>query len=145
MLSFKSYHALLMAGFQGLPAFLDKKHLSGKDSRARQRFYRDILNPRVKLLEENRMEMLLELCEKDNGEPQKNEDGSFKFSEDNLKKFREDYDAMLNEDWNVDVTEANKPDLLVIKGIIEDCDQIENGLHEKAYNEILDELEKKLA
>lgn len=144
VLNLKAYHALLMAGFQNLPAFLDKK-VDGKEARARYRFYRDHLNPTVKQLEDDRLKMLLELSDKDGDKPKKNEDGSFVLSDENLATFRKQYDEMLNEDWNVDVTESNKPDLKVIQAIIEDCDHVEPGLHEKAYNEILDELEEKLA
>lgn len=114
-LTFKHYHLTPLGNWlQGLD-------LPGRKSRARNRFITNILAPRIKELEDTRIEMLGKYSNKDNdGKPKmkKMPDGSGDvFDLKDQEGFRKEFNDYNEEEFVVDVTKSNEGDINIIKDL----------------------------
>ena len=116
---------------QSLVNFLVNEKLSGKTSRMRTRFV-NLLNERLKEIEEFRLEIVEKYAEKDDeGKPITN-DNKYKIVD--MEAFNKDYDELMNEEFIIDETHSKKDMLLSVKRILESTEMEFSGQEAFLYD-----------
>lgn len=109
----------------GLGNWLNDQSLSGRESRARTRFV-EILQEELNTIEKDRIALLDANADKDESGNPKMEEGEggkhYVLSAEAQEKVATEYTDMLHEDWILDVTEANRETVQLVKKIVLDTD-----------------------
>lgn len=118
-LKLKNYYLM------GLGTWLNEQQLTGRASRARTRFVKDIQD-KLSELEKERVVLCEQFADKDEtGAVKKetvNNSEQYVFSDIGQKEFADEYRDLINEDWIVDVTDANRDTITTIRQIVLDTD-----------------------
>lgn len=118
-LKLKNYHLV------GLGTWLNEQQLTGRASRARTRFVKDI-QEKLSELEKERVALCEQFADKDEAGAVKKESVNnaeqYVFSEEGQREFAEEYRDLMTEDWIVDVTDANRDTITLITHIVLETD-----------------------
>lgn len=124
-----------IAGFVNFLLMLD---LAGKQSRMRTRLAK-LLDERSRLVDEERLEILKELAEKDeNGQPKQETDEAgntiYVLSDEAKEKFNAEYAELMDEDCVIEETEERRDMLLTVKEAVLNCDMKFKGQDALLYD-----------
>ena len=150
-LIFKNYFFIgnQMMGIESIVDWMVKQELSGKQSRIRTRFIKEIAE-RADEIGKIRKEMLIQYSEKDKktkepimfaidekGKEYETTDQKLgkRYKIESNDKFEKDFKGYLEEDYIINVTPANKDTINVIKGIVLDTEEKFKGQMSAYYDE----------
>ena len=111
--------------------------LTFERSRARNQFIK-VLQPYLELFDKNKSELILSLCEKEDGKPKMTEDNKFIFKN---KKIDIEYPKLLDEEVAIDVTPSLKKVLPEIVSIIKKSDKEWTAAESLSLERIIEAIE----
>jgi hypothetical protein len=111
-----------------LGSFLLELNLKGKDSRMRTRFIR-LLQERMELIRTEHQELVKQYAELDeSGEPKTIErDGQSVYDIKDIPAFNKEYNELMMELFVIEVSEANKDMIEVVRNAVLECDKEFSG------------------
>lgn len=114
----------------------------GANARAKSRFIKNILAPKIEEIEKTRLELAEKYAEKKNGKPVLAEDGSnYETSNENFTKLQEEHGEYLKEDFVIDFLPSTKNDILAVKDMIINCSTPWGMQEGMSYNELCEAFE----